>query len=124
MLKIYLEARHPVLKRTRFYHIALSQDLFACWLLTTIYGCLGTQGQTKTYAFKTVEEAIPKIKLILRKRATAPQRSGCQYHLIDLDQDPTLSGLDVSDLLKSCLSLEQKVYSPVKKKVFLPLFDD
>lgn len=123
MLKIYLEARHPVLKRTRFYHLVLSPDLFACWLLTTVYGCLGTQGQTKTYAFKTVEEAIPKIKLILLKRATAPQRSGCQYHIIDLDQDPTVSWLDVSDLLKPRPSTKQKVCTPIKKDVALPLFD-
>ncbi|RYE06252.1 MAG: hypothetical protein EOP33_03425 [Rickettsiaceae bacterium] len=75
------------------------------------------------YAFNTVAAVIPKIKLILLKRATASQRSGCQYHVIDLDQDPTLSWLDVSDLLKPRPSVKQKICAPIRKEVTLPLFD-
>lgn len=123
MLNIYLEAKHFALKHVRLYHIFLTQDLFGDWLLTTTYGRLGTRGQTKIYAFKTAQDALPKIKSILLKRATAPQRSGCQYHIVNLDQNPVLPLLDVSNLFQSSSSFVQKNGLHFKKDVPLPLFD-
>ena len=73
MLRIHLEDRHPSLHLIRIYVIELKQDLFGDWIIKTTYGRVGSRGQTKLYAFKTVEDALPKIKLILAKRASAPQ---------------------------------------------------
>jgi predicted DNA-binding WGR domain protein len=63
MLRIHLEARHPSLHLVRIYVIELRQDLFGDWIIETTYGRLGSRGQTKLYAFKTVDYAIAMQRL-------------------------------------------------------------
>lgn len=123
MLRIHLEARHPSLQLIRVYIIELTQDLLGDWIVETTYGRCGSQGQTKLYAFKTVEAALPKIRSILTKRASAPQRSGCHYQVIKMDQDPTLPFVDVQSLLQKPSSPILQVATKTKKQFFLPLFD-
>jgi predicted DNA-binding WGR domain protein len=123
MLRIHLEARHPFLSLIRVYIIELTQDLFGDWIIETTYGRLGSRGQTKLYAFKTVEDALPKITSILTKRASAPQRSGCHYQLITMDQDPALPFVDVRSLLEKSASPLSEVFPRSKKISYLPLFD-
>lgn len=114
MLRIHLEARHPSFHLVRIYIIELTQDLFGDWIVETTYGRRGSRGQTKLYAFKTVEAALPKITSILTKRASAPQRSGCHYQVIKMDQDPTLPFVDVQSLLENSSSTLSQVSSKSK----------
>lgn len=123
MLRIHLEARHPSLNLARVYSIDLTQDLFGDWILKTTYGRIGSGGQTKCYAFKTAEAALPKVKSILSKRASAPRRLACHYQLIDFYQDSSLSPLNILEILQKPSSSTLNVSSKSKKTVFLPLFD-
>lgn len=123
MLKIHLEARNAASNLMRTYHIGLTQDLFGAWIVTTTHGRIGSRGRDNIYAFQTLEEALPKIKAILLKRASAPQRSGCQYQVIEFYQDPYLPHLDVPESLQSSSSVIANIPLKPKKPVFLPLFD-
>ena len=123
MLKIYLEARNAASNLMRTYHIELAQDLFGDWVVKTTYGRIGSRGRDNIYAFQTPEETLPKIKAILLKRASAPQRSGCQYQVIEFYQDPSLPHLEIPESLQTSSSVIANIPSKQKKPVFLPLFD-
>ena len=123
MLKIHLQARNSSSTLTRSYCIDLTRDLFNDCTVKTTYGSLGKRGRDKIYSFKTIEEALHKIRLILFKRASAPKRSGCQYQVIEFYQDDSLPYLDVITILQSSSSPTPKDSVKSKKVISLPLFD-
>lgn len=129
MLRIHLEARETSRNLARFYSIELTQDLFGFWILKSTYGRIGTQGRYRMTTFETVEEASPKIRTIIAKRASAPQRAGCLYQLIEIYQDPSFPiidkfMIDALEMLKTSSS-EDVLHNPSKSKnsTSLPLFD-
>lgn len=81
ILSIELEAQNPERNHFRFYRMDVQKDLFNYWMLTTIYGRIGTKGTTKKFAFKNVREVENKVKDILKRRKTSHKRIGTNYNV-------------------------------------------
>jgi predicted DNA-binding WGR domain protein len=80
-LCITLEARSTAHRCLRAYEIVVGADLFGAWMVEMSYGRIGTPGRTKVRTFSTTEEAQVQVDVCLRKRASAPRRSGVAYRL-------------------------------------------
>ena len=74
----------------RQYSVMLGQDLFGAWMLKTNFGRIGRKGTEISYTFSSKEEAYRKIKPLLKKRASAQNRLGCPYQLIEYYRHPSL----------------------------------
>lgn len=81
ILSLELEATNKERNHFRFYRMDIQKDLFNYWMLTTIYGRIGTKGITKKFAFKNVIEVEKKLHDILKRRKTAHKRIGTNYNI-------------------------------------------
>lgn len=55
--------------------------------LVTTYGRIGTRGRSKTYPCSSQDEALKRVKVILKRRLSAPKRIGVHYHGLDYSTD-------------------------------------
>lgn len=67
----------------RFYEIYFSRDLFMDWFVQTTYGKLGTHGRIQSYGFGALEDALVKLRFIIRKRLNSQKCIGCSYQLTE-----------------------------------------
>lgn len=81
ILSIEMEAKNHERNHFRFYRVDVQKDLFNYWMVTTIYGRIGTKGTTKKFAFKNIKEVENKIKDVLNRRKTARKRIGTDYNI-------------------------------------------
>ena len=124
MFRLHLEARNPALNQARVYFMDMRQDLLGDWVLKIGYGRMGSQGCEKIYAFASPEQALPKVKAILRTRASAPHRLGCPYKIIKAEQEGYFTSLNIAALLQPP-SAQRQIRSLVKSSLpsVLPLFE-
>jgi len=127
-LTLHLQARNPERNIARHYSLLLGQDLFGFWSLKINFGRIGRKGTELSYAFPTKEDAYTKIKPLLKKRASAQNRLGCPYELMEYHRDPSLREIEVLSFLTKLPPVKStvKIVQPALKKTrptFLPLFD-
>jgi len=65
----------------RFYFLTISKDMFNYFVVTAIYGRIGTKGTKKMFSYQTVIEAQQKIKEIILRRKTLKNRIGIEYQV-------------------------------------------
>lgn len=63
-----MEARDPSRNQARTYAIEAGYDLFGDFMVSTSFGRIGSEGQTRRLAFTSPEDAIPAIRKILSQR--------------------------------------------------------
>ena len=66
----------------RVYTVYLCKGLFDSWCVITAFGRYGAGAQQRIHSFFTCEEAQGFVKKILKKRANAEKRIGCNYTLV------------------------------------------
>ena len=98
-LSFYLQARNPERNISRQYSVVLGQDLFGAWMLHTNFERIGRKGREISYTFSSKEEAYQKIKPIVKKRASAQNRLGCSYQLIEYCRHPCLKEIEILPFL-------------------------
>lgn len=76
-----MEAIKKETNKFRFYFLYLERDLFNQFILTTIYGRIGTKGTKKIFSYSTIMDASKKIVEIVQKRQTARKRIGVDYEI-------------------------------------------
>jgi len=54
---LYLEKRNQVQSRMRFYALHVTQTLFGDWALVCEWGCIGSPGVVRSWAYPTRDEA-------------------------------------------------------------------
>ncbi len=111
-LSFHLQARNPERNIARRYSTLLAQDLFGAWILRITFGCIGRKGTEMSYTFSSKEDAYEKIKPILKKRASAQNRLGCPYQLIEYHRHPSLRDIDVLPVLTRISSSKSTTKSP------------
>jgi predicted DNA-binding WGR domain protein len=89
---IHLQARAPQQNIFRDYTIWLGKDLLGDWIVSITYGRIGAKGTNRIYTFNSREEALTKVRSILRKRASANKRSGCAYRIKEIKGEPLEDG--------------------------------
>jgi WGR domain len=127
-LSFHLQAKNPERNIARRYSMLLTQDLFGAWILKITFGCSGRKGTEMSYAFPSKEGAYQKLKPILKKRASAQNRLGCPYQLIEYHRHPSLRDIDVLPVLTKFSSSKRatkfpSLISKPKETKRLPLFD-
>ncbi len=83
MLSIELEAHNPTRNVHRRYSICVERDLFDDWCVTIRFGRVGVYGQERRFAGYEVAPLRKIIDNCLRRRASAPERIGCSYQVVD-----------------------------------------
>lgn len=86
LLSIRLEAHHPERNHHRFYELAIGLDLFDLWTLTINYGRIGGHGHERQFSSSDLQPLQNQIQHCLKVRETAPQRLGCRYRLVSIEQ--------------------------------------
>lgn len=86
LLCIRLEAHHPQRNHHRFYELAIGRDLFGLWTLTLHYGRTGQQWHKRQFSSSDAGILKRQIQHCLKVRETAPQRLGCRYRLVSIEQ--------------------------------------
>ncbi len=76
---IELEARNPAANRLRRWQLDLGKDLLGAWIAEVRFGRIGSRGRLLRHVFVSEEEALAFVRRGLRRRATAPIRSGVPY---------------------------------------------
>lgn len=76
---IELEAIREETNNYRFYFLTISKDLFNYFVVTAIYGRIGSAGTRRMFAFPSIKEAQNKIQDILKRRRTSKKRIGVSY---------------------------------------------
>jgi len=82
--RITLEARNPVRRCLRQYHVEAGTDLFGVWVVEISYGRIGTAGRSPSYVLRDEEEAWHLAQSILKRRVSAPRRIGVAYRIREL----------------------------------------
>lgn len=86
-LRIIMEARDPSRNQSRAYTIEAVYDLFDDFVVSTTFGRIGTQGQTRRLAFSSREEGILAVRKILSQRLMTSKRRAVPYQVL-LIRDP------------------------------------
>lgn len=66
----------------RRYVVSASADLFGAIVLDLRWGRVGARGQMKRLSFDRTDQAVVHINAVLRRRAGARRRCGCDYRRI------------------------------------------
>lgn len=93
LLYIALEAHDTPANHHRAYAIAISRDLFNSWIVTIRYGRCGRPGRTRHFPVASLDEARVLVQARLKRRRTAKQRIGCEYHITEYSTAPGFEGL-------------------------------
>jgi predicted DNA-binding WGR domain protein len=109
VLGILLHARNPERNIARAYTLRMGQDLFGNWIVQIIYGRIGTKGIVKNYLCDSKEQALEKVREILKRRKSAPQRLGCPYKKVECLADQEIQDSLILDE-KSDVSDEETLH--------------
>jgi len=99
LLSLHLQARFPEKNIFRAYSLWVGQDLLGDWLLRITYGRIGAKGTTKTYLCSSREDALYKVKTILKRRQSSYKRIQCYYKLVDKQIDSSIGENDFKGFL-------------------------
>jgi predicted DNA-binding WGR domain protein len=99
LLSLHLQARFPEKNIFRAYSLWIGQDLLGDWVLQITYGRIGSKGTTKTYLCASKEDALHKVKTILKRRQSSYKRIGCDYKLVDGQMDSSIEKNDFKGFL-------------------------
>ena len=87
LLSMVLHARNPQKNVARAYTLHVGSNLFGEIEVVTTYGRIGARGCSKTYPCASQDEALKRVKMILKRRLSAPKRIGVHYHVVDYSTD-------------------------------------
>ena len=99
LLSLHLQARFPEKNIFRAYSLWIGRDLLGDWVLQITYGRIGSRGTTKTYLCTSKEDALHKVKTILKRRQSSYKRIGCDYKLVDGQMDSSIEKNDFKGFL-------------------------
>jgi len=97
LLGILLHAKNPEHNIARAYTIRMGQDLFGNWIVQIIYGRIGTKGIEKNYLCSSKDHALEKVREVLKRRKSAPQRLGCPYKKVECLADQEIQDSPIID---------------------------
>lgn len=99
LLSLHLQARFPEKNIFRSYSLWAGQDLLGDWVLQITYGRIGSRGTTKIYLCSSKEDALHKVKTLLKRRQSSYKRIGCDYKLVDGQMDSSIEKNDFNGFL-------------------------
>jgi hypothetical protein len=90
MLSIQLQAQNLEKNINRYYGLRVNKNLFGAWTITIQYTQFRKRGPTKLFFCDTVDDAMLRVHLILKRRLNQNRRVGCVYRIVHVDADPSV----------------------------------